>query len=79
MSSIVGVEESFLRSRTTRRGILSDGLILYMPELPLLAPSLTTWPATHGKLTDSRSRPFVMVLIIAECEEASENEKQRQI
>ena len=79
ISSIVGIERSFLRSLSTRGGNLSNGLILYTPELPSLAPSLTTWPAIHGKLADSRSRPFDKVLIIAEYEEASEVEKQRQI
>ena len=78
-ASIVGIEGSCLRSFTTRRGIFSNGLILKMPELPSPEPSLTTLPASHGKLADSRSRPFVNVLIIAECEEASATEKQKHI
>ncbi len=78
-ASIVGIEGSCLRSFTTRRGILSNGLILKVPELPSPEPSLTTLPASHGKLTDSRSRPFVKVLMIAECEEASVTEKQKHI
>ena len=64
--SIVGIEGSCLRSFTTRRGTLSNGLILNIPELPSLEPSLTTLPASHGKLADRRSRPFVNVLMIAE-------------
>ncbi len=73
-ASIVGIDVSCLRSFTTRRGILSNGLILKIPE-----PSLTTWPASHGKLADSRSRPFVNVLMIVDCEDASANGKQRHI
>ena len=73
-----GIEGSYLRSFTTRRGIFSNDLILTILELPLPKPSLTTMPASHGKLADSRSRPFVNVLTIAECEEASATEKQRQ-
>ena len=76
---IVGIEESFLRSFTTRRGTVSNGLILKMPELPWPDPSLTTLPASHGKLADSRSRPFVKVLMVAECEEASVSGKQKHI
>ena len=78
-ASIVGIEGSCLRSFTTRRGILSNGLILKMPELPSPEPSLTTLPATHGKLADSRSRPFVNVSMIAGCEEASATGKQKHI
>lgn len=77
--SIVGIEESSLRSLTTRRGIFSDGWILKMPVLPSPEPSLTTLPASHGKLAESRSRPFVKVLIMAECEESSTIGKQRHI
>ena len=73
-ASIVGIEGSCLRSFTTRRGIFSNGLILKTPE-----GSSTTWPATHGKLADSRSRPFVSVLMIAECDESSATEKQKHI
>lgn len=78
-SSMVGVEASCLRSFTIRRGIFSNGLSLKMPELPWPEPSLTTWPASHGKLADRRSRPFVNVLTIAECEEASATGKQEHI
>ena len=76
-ASIVGIEESCLRSFTTRRGIFFNGLILKMPELPSPEPSLTTWPASHGKLADSRSRPLVNVLMIAGYEEASATGKQK--
>lgn len=51
--SIDGVEASYLRSFRTRRGSLSKDLILEMPELPWPAPSLTTLPASHGKLVDN--------------------------
>ena len=78
-ASIVGVEGSCLRSLTTRWGTFSNGLIFKMPDLPWPEPSLTTRPAIHGKLADSRSRPFVNVLVIAECEEASATEKHRHI
>ena len=78
-TSIVDIEGSCLRSFTTRRGIFSSGLILNMPELPSPEPSLTTLPASHGKLADSRSRPFVNVSMIADCEEASVTEKQKHI
>lgn len=78
-ASNVGIEGSCRRSFTTRRGIFSHGLILKMPELPSPEPSLTIWPASHGKLADSRSRPFVNVLMIAECEEASTTGKQQHI
>lgn len=78
-ASIAGIEGSYLRSFTTRRGIFSNGLILKIPELPSLEPSLTTLPATHGKLADSRSRPLDKVLMIAECDEASATEKQKHI
>ncbi len=77
--SIVGIEGSFLRSFTTRRGISFNGLILKMPELPWPEPSLTTWPASHGKLANSRSRPIVNVLMIVECEEGWVSEKQEHI
>ena len=78
-SSIVGIEGSFLRSFTTKRGTFSNGLILKRPVLPSLAPSLTIWPATHGKLSDKRWRPSVKVLMIAGCEEALEIEKPKHI
>ena len=78
-ASIVGIERSCLRSFTTRQGIFSNALILKMPVLPSPEPSLTTLPASHGKLADSRSRPFVKVFMIAECEEASAIEKQKHI
>lgn len=78
-ASIVDIEGSCLRFFTTRRGIFSNGLILKMPELPSPEPSLTTLPASHGKLADSRSSPWVNVLMIAECEEASANEKHKHI
>src|SRR5271154_7602687 len=67
MAYIVGIEGSCLRSFTTRRGVFSNGMILKIPELPSPEPSFTTWPAIHGKLADSRSRPFVNVLTIAAC------------
>ena len=76
---IVGIEGSCLRSFTTRVGILSNGLILKMPELPWAESSLTTLPASHGKPVDNRSRPFTNVLMIAECEDASATEKQKHI
>ena len=34
--------------------MLSKDLILKMPELPWPHPSLTSFPATHGKLADRR-------------------------
>jgi len=37
-ASIVGIEGPCLRSFTTRRGILSNGLVLMMPELPSPKP-----------------------------------------
>ena len=58
---------------------MSSGLILKTPEFPWPEPSFTTLPASHGKLADSRSRPFVKVLTIAECEEALGTEKQKDI
>lgn len=78
-TSIVGIEGSCLRSFTTRRGVFSNDLIMKMPELPSPDPSLTTLPASHGKFAESRSSPFVNVLMIAECEEASATEKQQHI
>lgn len=79
-SSIVGIiEGSCLKSFTTSWGIFSNGLILKMPELPSLDPSFATLPASHGKLADSRSRPVVNVLQIADFEEASVIGKQRHI
>ena len=78
-ASIVGIEGSCLRSFTTRRGVFSNRLNLKMPELPSPEPSLMTLPASQGKLTDSRLRPSVNVLMMAECEEASATEKQKHI
>ena len=78
-ASIVGIEGSCLRSFTTRRGVFPNALTLKMPESPSLEPSFTIWPATHGKLADSRSRPFVNVVMISGCEEASATEKQKHI
>lgn len=78
-TSIVDIEGSGLRSFTTRRGIFSNGLILKTPELPLPEPSLTTLPTSHGKLAESRSRPLVNALMIAECEEVSATEEQKHI
>jgi hypothetical protein len=54
-------------------------LILKIPVLPSPEPSLTSWPAIHGKLADIRSRPFVSVSMIAACEEASATGKQSDI
>ena len=42
-ASIVGIEESCLRSFMTRSGILSNGSILKMPELSFPEPSLVTF------------------------------------
>ena len=78
-ASIVGIDGSCLRSFTTRRGVFSHGLILKTPEFPSPEFSLTTCPASHGKLADSRSRPFVKVLVISECEQASDTGKQKHI
>lgn len=78
-ASIVGIRGSFWRSFTIRQGIFFNGLILKMPVLPSSEPSSTTWPATHGKFTHSRSRPLVKVSMIAGCEEASVTEKQQHI
>ena len=78
-ASILGTEGSCLRSFTTRRGILSNGLSLKMPELPSPEPSVTTLAASHGKLVDIRSRPFINVSTIAECEEASATAMQKHI
>lgn len=75
-ASIVGAEVSCLRSLTTRRGIFSNGLIF---EMPLSEPSRTTSPASHGKLTDNRSRPPLNVSRIAESKELSAKEKQKHI
>jgi hypothetical protein len=49
------------------------------PEFASPEPSLMTLPASHGKLADSRLRPFVNVLVMAECDEASATEKQKNI
>lgn len=76
-ASIVSAELSCLKSLTTRRGICSKGLILYTP--PSTGPWRMTWPASHGKLRESRSRPVVNVLRIAESEEWSAKEKQKHI
>lgn len=78
-ASILGIEGSCLRSFTTRQGVVFIGSILKTPELPLPEPSLTTLPASHGKLADSRSRPLVKALMIAECERTFVNGKQKQI
>jgi hypothetical protein len=74
------------RSGRLTQGSLSSSVkaawltpILKMSELPSPEPSLTTLPASHGKLADSRSRPFVNVLMIAECEDASATKKQKHI
>ena len=78
-ASMVGIEASCPRSLTTRRGVSLNGLILKISDLPSSDPSaLTTWPASHEKLADSRSRPLVNVAMVAECEEAlSGIEKQK--
>ena len=78
-ASIVGIDGSCLRSLTTRRGLSLHGLILNIPESPSPKSSFTTWPASHGKLASNRSRPLVKVLVIAECEEAPDTEKQKHI
>ena len=75
--SIVGAAGSEVRSLTTRRGVGSKGLILGT-STPSMC-SFTTWPATHGKLAETRSRPFFNVLMIAGCEEGSGSAKQRHI
>lgn len=77
--SIVGIEESCASSLTTRRGVSFKGLIEKMSELPWPEPSLTSWPAIHGKLADSRWRPLVSVLMITECEEVWASEKHKHI
>ena len=78
-ASIVDSNGSCVRSLTTRRGLSLHGLILKMPESPSAKPSFTTWPASHGKLASSRSRPLVKVLVITECEQAPDTEKQKHI
>ena len=80
-ASIVGIDGSFVRSLTTRRGVFSNGFILKISVSSCSGPAmLTTWPASHGKLADSRSRPFVNVAMIAERGGASSGiEKQKHI
>src|SRR5271156_47116 len=78
-ASIDGTAASWVRSFTIRGLVLSEGMILESPVLPSATPSLMTCPASHGKLTNSRSRPLVNVSIIWDWEEASCNGKQRQM
>jgi len=68
--SIAGIDGSFLRSFTTRRGISSKGVILNTPVFPFVF-SCTTWPATQGKLSESFSSPVVNLLTISEYEKLS--------
>ena len=78
-ASMVGRDWSCLRSLTMRWGVLSNDLILKVSASSWPVPFiLTTWPASHGKLADSRSRPCVNILMIAECEGAASGiEKQK--
>jgi len=74
-ASIVGIDsDGVSRLSFMTRGILPSDLILKMPE-----PSLTTSPASHGKLAASRSRPFDNVLTIVGCEEGLGTGKKRDI